>query len=197
MLHACFYTICLVLRYTSWCFYVISGTNLLTRCHSASSLISTIFVFQKSYTGNIFGIGRNKFQKSYFSRKSTEDRKRAIGRPEAAHTIGGRGSAPSRTHPLWGHPGSSLTTPLRLYKALGRKTLGEWVKFLEQFRSAAAIEEKFWGTEVSILPPCRDGEVPPEPSPLVSIAVSAISINLAVSYDEEGVVLPQGRGLYR
>jgi hypothetical protein len=41
--------------------------------------------------------------------------------------------------------------------------------------------------------------VPPEPSPSVSIAISAISIdltaisiNLAVSYDEEGVVLPPG-----
>jgi hypothetical protein len=38
--------------------------------------------------------------------------------------------------------------------------------------------------------------VPPEPSPPVSIAVSidltAITINLAVSYDEEGVVLPRG-----
>jgi hypothetical protein len=41
--------------------------------------------------------------------------------------------------------------------------------------------------------------VPPEPSPFVAIAVSAvsidltaISINLVVSYDEEGVVLPRG-----
>jgi hypothetical protein len=38
--------------------------------------------------------------------------------------------------------------------------------------------------------------VPSEPSPSVSIAVSidltAISINLVVSYDEEGVVLPRG-----
>jgi hypothetical protein len=70
------------------------------------------------------------------------------------------------------------------------------VKFPEQFCSSAAIEEKFRGTEVSILAPCRDGEVPPEPSPSVSIAVSidltAISINLAVSYDEEGVVHPRG-----
>jgi hypothetical protein len=36
-----------VFRYTSWRFYAISGTNLLTRCHSASSLFSTVFVFQK------------------------------------------------------------------------------------------------------------------------------------------------------
>jgi hypothetical protein len=75
---------------------------------------------------------------------------------------------------------------------LGRKTLREWAKFPEQFHSAAAVEAKFWGTEVSVPAPCRDGEVPPEPSPSVSIAVSAvsidltaISINLAVSYDEE------------
>jgi hypothetical protein len=41
--------------------------------------------------------------------------------------------------------------------------------------------------------------VPPEPSPLVSIAISdvsidltTISINLAISYDEEGAVLPRG-----
>jgi hypothetical protein len=73
------------------------------------------------------------------------------------------------------------------------------VKFPEQFRSAAAVEDKFRGTEVSVPAPCWDGEVPPEPSPLVSIAVSAvsidltvISINLAVSNDEEGIVLPRG-----
>jgi hypothetical protein len=69
---------------------------------------------------------------------------------------------------------------------------------LEQFRSSAATVDEFQGTEVSILAPCRDREVPPEPSALVSIAVSAvsidltaISINLAVSYDEEGVVHPR------
>jgi hypothetical protein len=43
MLHACFYTICLVFHYTLWHFYAFSGTNLLTRCHSASSLFSAIF----------------------------------------------------------------------------------------------------------------------------------------------------------
>jgi hypothetical protein len=71
--------------------------------------------------------------------------------------------------------------------------------FPEQFRSSATVEEKFRGTEVSVPAPCRDGEVPPDPSPSVSIAVSAISIdltaisiNLVVSYDEEGVVLPRG-----
>jgi hypothetical protein len=73
------------------------------------------------------------------------------------------------------------------------------VFFPEQFRSATAIEDKFRGTEVSVSAPCRDGEVPLKPSPSVSIAISTVSIDLTaisiavvVSYDEEGVVLPQG-----
>jgi hypothetical protein len=89
--------------------------------------------------------------------------------------------------------------PLRLYKASGRKNLGESAIFQKEFRSSAVATDEFWGTEVSILVPCLDGEVPPEPSPSVSIAISAvsidltaISINLAVFYDEERVVLPWG-----
>jgi hypothetical protein len=83
-------------------------------------------------------------------------------------------------------------TPLLLYKASGRKTLGESAFFPEQFCSAAATADKFRGIEVSVPAPCGDGEVPPEPSPAVSIDLTAISINLVVSYDEEGVVLPRG-----
>jgi hypothetical protein len=89
--------------------------------------------------------------------------------------------------------------PLLLYKSSGQKTLGELAFFPEQFHSTAAIEDKFWEIEVSVPAPYRDGEVPLEPSPSVSIIVStvsidltAISINLAVSYDEEGVVHPRG-----
>jgi hypothetical protein len=68
--------------------------------------------------------------------------------------------------------------PLRLYKASGRKTLGESAIFQKEFRSSAAAVDEFRGIEVSVLAPCRDGEVSPEPSPSVSIAVSAVSIDL-------------------
>jgi hypothetical protein len=61
------------------------------------------------------------------------------------------------------------------------------------------VEDKFRETEVSVPTPCWDGEVPPEPSPSVYIAISAVSIdlttistNLVVSDNEEGVVLPRG-----
>jgi hypothetical protein len=96
MLHAYFYTICHMFYYTSWHFYAISGTNLLTRCHSASSLFFAIFIFQKSYTGNILRIGQNKFLKSYFSWKLPEIRREEREGPQAALTLGRRGPGPGR-----------------------------------------------------------------------------------------------------
>jgi hypothetical protein len=69
--------LCVLLHFVA--FYTFSRTNLLTRCHSASSQFSTIFVFQKSYTGNILGIGRNKSQSSYFSRSVTESKAETEG----------------------------------------------------------------------------------------------------------------------
>jgi hypothetical protein len=56
--------------------------------------VSTIFVFQKSYTGNILGIGRHKSQNSYFSRSITESKAETKGCQEAAAPWHGAG------HPL-------------------------------------------------------------------------------------------------
>jgi hypothetical protein len=102
MPHACFYTICLVFHYTSWHFYAFSGTNLLTRCHSASSLFSAVFVFQKSYTGNILGIGRNKSRTSRYLTKLPEDRRGNGGEPEGGLTT--RGAAQGLAVPPLGEP---------------------------------------------------------------------------------------------
>jgi hypothetical protein len=96
MLHAYFYTICLVFRYTSWYFYAFSGTNLLTCRHSVSSLFSTVFVFQKSYTGNILRIGQNKSRTSRNSPKLPENRRGDGVRPRGPHITGQRGQGPLR-----------------------------------------------------------------------------------------------------
>jgi hypothetical protein len=53
MLHACFTPFASCFVYTSWCFYEFSGTNLLTRCRSASSLFSDVLCFRKA-TQEIF-----------------------------------------------------------------------------------------------------------------------------------------------
>jgi hypothetical protein len=97
MLHACFYTIFLMFRYTSWHFYAFFGTNLLTSCHSASSLFSAIFVFLKSYTGNILGIARNQSQSSRYFTELPENRRGDGVGPRGALTPGRRGLAPGHT----------------------------------------------------------------------------------------------------
>jgi hypothetical protein len=47
MLHACFTPIDLCFVYTSWHFYAFFGTNLLTRCHSASFRFVLFLYFRK------------------------------------------------------------------------------------------------------------------------------------------------------
>jgi hypothetical protein len=91
MLYACFTPIALCFAYTSWHFYAFSGTNLLMRCHSANSLFSAIFVFQKIYTGNILRIGRNEAQSSYFTPTRDEVQRRVGGGPGATTPGGGAG----------------------------------------------------------------------------------------------------------
>jgi hypothetical protein len=79
------------------------------------------------------------------------------------------------------------------------KTLNRSAIFEKESCSSVAATDEFRGTEVSVPAPCQDGKVPPEPSPSVSITVPAVSIDLtaisiivAASDDEEGVVLPRG-----
>jgi hypothetical protein len=113
MLHACLYTICFVFCYTSWCFYAFSGTNLLTRCHSASSLFSAVFVFQKSYTGNILGIGQNKSRTSYFYRSFAKTKDEMEG-GQAHHRVV-RPSPWLRHHMvrLGGPPSDAALSPIK------------------------------------------------------------------------------------
>jgi hypothetical protein len=137
MLHACFYTICLVFRYTSWHFYAISRTNPLTRYHSVSSLFSTIFVFQKSYTGNILGIGRNKFRNSYFTRMKDEDQTGAGEGPEAGHTTGGAQPSPWPRPPIVRPPWSTsedAPSPIRSLPTENPKSIGKISKKIPQLR---------------------------------------------------------------
>jgi hypothetical protein len=101
MLHACLYTICFVFCYTLWRFYAFSTTNLLTRCHSASSLFPAVFVFQKSYTRNILRIGRNKSQSSYFSRHETKSKSETEGSQRAATPPMARATSWPRRGLVW------------------------------------------------------------------------------------------------
>jgi hypothetical protein len=133
MLHACLYTICFVFCYTSWHFYAFFGTNLLTRRHSASSLFSAVFVFQKSYIGNILGIGQNKSRASYFSRTRVRVQSRDGGGPGPSHTLGRRGPGPGHATRGWAPLVHLLTPPFRLYIPLNVKNLNVQSIFHETY----------------------------------------------------------------
>jgi hypothetical protein len=81
--------------------------------------------------------------------------------------------------------------PFRLYIAFDAKTLNQSASIHEKFRSAAAIEDQFRGTEVSVPATFRDGGIAPG---AISIDSTAIFISVADSHDEEGVVLPKAEG---
>jgi hypothetical protein len=118
--------------YTLWHFYVFSRTNPLTRCHSASSLFFAVFVFQKSYTGNILGIGRKKAN-LLFLPKHHEVRRWDGGEPGARHTLGWHGIGPGHATRWWDHLVHLLTLPFRLYIPLDGKNLKDRSLFLETY----------------------------------------------------------------
>jgi hypothetical protein len=128
MLHACLYTICFEFCYTSWHFYAFSETNLLTRCHSASSMFFAFFMFQKSYTGNILGIGRNKSRTLYFYRSFTKNEDETEGARSQAHHRGARPS-PWLCHPMVRPGGPPPDTALSPIKSPRREKPKGWISF--------------------------------------------------------------------
>ena len=111
-------------------FYAFSRTNLLTRCHHASFCF-LLFLVQKSYTGNIFGIGRDKNQRSYIYRANAEDREGVEDTQRGGHTYARRGLALARAWAWCGPPGHHLTPPLRLFNPQHGYTLSTRVQFHE------------------------------------------------------------------
>src|SRR5215217_3729246 len=165
--------------------YAFSGTNLLTRCRSASScfllfLVSEILVTKYS---------RNRTKSTprflFFpepSRTPESRQREAMGAPH--HTLarpeGGRAA-------LWcGGPRPPPRLPFRLHKAPASKTLTEEATVRETFQSRRHREAKIWGTGVSVPAPCRSGEVPPEGFSIDTAAIStAIFITAAAPMKRE------------
>jgi hypothetical protein len=161
MLHACLYTICFVFCYTSWRFYAFSRTNLLTRCHSSSSLFSAIFVFQKSYMGNILRIGRNKSQSSYFSRSVTKSKDETEGSHEAAMPPHGAGHPRPHQGQVWA-PGPLPDTTLPPIYSPQRENLKAPINFHETYCKPRPSSTQDRRVQKLFPAPCRRGESPPE-----------------------------------
>jgi hypothetical protein len=111
---------------------------------------------------------------------------------------------PGRARGWWGPPGGPLMLPLRLFKVSWspnpRSIDVFWEEVLQLHRHHRWISgdrSLYFGTL-----PGRESapgaiSINVVASSAVSIDFTAISTNVVVSYDDEGVVLPWGWGLYR
>jgi hypothetical protein len=161
MLHAYLYTICFVFCDTSWRSYVFSGTNILTRCHSASSLFSAVFVFQKSYTGNILGIGRNKSRTAYFYRNFAKTEDETEGGQEPGSPQGGA------TQPLAAPPYGEASWPtsddaLSPIKSPRRKNLRDGSLFHEIYCKPPPSLSRDWEDPGALPGTLSEREIPAE-----------------------------------
>jgi hypothetical protein len=87
--HACFTPFASCFVYTSWRFYAISGTNLLTRCHSASFLFSVVLCFRKA-TQEIFSeLDETKTETPIFPGRRTRTEREPEGGQRAGSPWGG------------------------------------------------------------------------------------------------------------
>jgi hypothetical protein len=196
MLQACFTPIALCFLYTSWRFYAFSGTNLLTRCHSASSCFLLFLCFKK-VTRKIFSeLDETKPEPPIFPDTGRSPKESRRG-PGGWHTMGWRGCPWPRHHQVWGPvlPSDIALPPIKGLRRENPKKIGISPSKVPQRRRRRRPISR---TQVSIPAPCQDGEVPRShlyrliASTAVSIDFTAISIDIAVSHDEEGVVLPRG-----
>jgi hypothetical protein len=164
MLHTCSYTICLVFCYTSWRFYAFSGTNLLTRCHSVSSLFSTVLCFRK-VTRKIFSeLHETKAEPPIFteaSRRSKMRWRRARGQP---HHRGARHS-PWPRPPMLRPPGPPPDDAPSLIKSPRREKPKGRIDFPRNILQAAAIvESRSGGSRSSSRHPVGEGNPSRRPS---------------------------------
>jgi hypothetical protein len=120
--------------------------------------------------------------------------RRAGDEPEARRTYCWRGTPLGRATRECDRLVHLLTLPLRLYKTSNAKTLEESVFFPDKVPQRCRRRRPISGDRSLCF-----GTLLGRGIALggISIDSTAISIDVAVFYDEEGVVLPRGWGLYR
>jgi hypothetical protein len=165
MLHACLHTICFVFCYTLWHFYAFSGTNLLTRCHSASSLFFAILCFRKA-TQEIFSeLDKTKAKPSIFPEASWSPKMRRRGARSQAHPRVAR-PTPGPWHqgvrPAGPPPDAALSP---IYSPRWEKPKGQIAFPRNILQAATVIVARSGGSMSSFWHPAGEGNPYRRPSP--------------------------------
>jgi hypothetical protein len=165
MLHACLYTIYFVFCYTLWRFYAFSRTNLLTRCHSASSLFFAVLCFKK-VTQKIFSkLDETKVEPPIFTKASRRPKMRRRGAWGQAHHRVARPSPWPRHHMVrpGGPPPDVALSPINSPR---RENPKGWIAFPRNILQAVAVvEARSGGSRSSSRHPAREGNPCQRPSP--------------------------------
>jgi hypothetical protein len=161
MIHAYLYTTCFVFCYTSWRFYAFSGTNLLTRCHIASSL----FLCFKKATKEIFlELDETKAEPPIFTEASRRPKMRRRGaRGQAHHKVAWPSPWP-RHHMvrIGGPPSDAALSPISSPRR--KKTRG-WIAFPQNILQATAVAvARSGGSRSSSQHPAGEGNPCQRPS---------------------------------
>src|SRR4051794_9172387 len=123
MLHACFVYVPICFMCTFIQYLVFLGTNLLTRCHGASSCFLLFCVSEKlymKYSRNCTGQKLN----ALFLNNEAGARRGAEGGPQGGQTTPRRGQPWARAWGVSGPTRSPPTLPFRLFILRREKTLG-------------------------------------------------------------------------
>jgi hypothetical protein len=164
MLHTCLYTICFVFCYTSWYFYAFSRTNLLTRCHSASSLFLLFFCFRKA-TQEIFSeLDETKAKIPIFPEASRSPKQRRRGvRRQPHHAMAWATPWPHRAM-VW-VPGPPSDAALPSIYSCRQENLRGLIKFSRNILQAAAVADaRSGGSRSSSRHPAGEGNHRRRPS---------------------------------
>src|SRR4051812_27581184 len=145
MLHACFVYIptcfmCTLIQYLAF-----SRTNLLTRCHSASSCF-LLFLYFRKVTYEIFSELDQTKAKVPNIPKDSGSQKETRGRLPGGQTPPRRGPTLARAWVASGPTRAPPTPPLRPYIPRFGKPLGTREKIHEKFRSRRYRRSKIRGT---------------------------------------------------
>ena len=135
MLLACFTPILICFMCTLWHYYAFSGTNLLTRCRSASSCFLLFLVSEKLHRKYSRNWMKQK-PKFLFSRDEDGVRRRVEEGPQGGHTRPRRGLTLARAWGWCGPPWPLLTSPFRLYLLRHGKTLDQSASIHEKDRKS-------------------------------------------------------------
>jgi hypothetical protein len=126
-----------VFRYTSWRFCMISGTNRLIRCHSASSLFSAVFVFQKCYTGKYSRNWTKQVPEVLFfpeeDRRPNESRRAARGCPHHEGAWPRPWPHPPMVRPPWSPP-DDAPSPISSLPTENPETISNFPERVPQLR---------------------------------------------------------------